>query len=65
MASSLWDLARLAAHEPSLVEGPALGPELLEGWQANLTRVVAAARQVFPQVRGGGGTEAGMCATRC
>lgn len=51
LGSCLWDIARMASHEPALLEGQELSPALLAAWQANFTRAAAYARQAFPQVR--------------
>jgi hypothetical protein len=65
VSSCLWDIARLARHEPEAVAGPELAPNLLAAWAANFTQVVALARTTFPEVRplaaGGGGGGGGGC----
>jgi hypothetical protein len=51
VSSCLWDIARLARHEPEAVSGPELAPGLLAAWAVNFTQVVALARATFPEVR--------------
>jgi hypothetical protein len=52
VASCLWDVARMAAHEPALLAGPALSADTLDGWSRNLTAALGAVRAAFPAARG-------------